>query len=825
MRKEKYNVIGMTCSACQAHVDKAVREMKGINDVNVNLLSNSMDVEFDENIVSESDIFKAVENAGYGLSKESIKDPKKKYSNDDVIEKMRKRLITSLIFWIPLMYVSMHKMVNLPAPSFMENAVIFGFIQILLLIPIIIVNRNYFSSGFKKLAKRNPNMDSLIAIGSSAAIVYGIYAMTMIVYGHMHNNMELVHRFMHDLYFESAGTILTLITVGKYLETKSKGKTGDAINKLIDLAPKTATIVRENKEIVIPTGEIEKGDIVIIKPGNNIPVDGKVIEGESTVDESAITGESMPVFKRVGDMLISGTINKNGYMKIEADKVGEDTTLSQIIKLVEEASNSKAPISRIADRVSGVFVPIVIGIAIIATIIWLILGQSLEFALSIGISILVISCPCALGLATPVAIMVGTGKGAENGILIKSAEVLENIHNMNTFVFDKTGTITEGKPIVTDIKSLIDEDEFIKKVYSIESNSEHPLAEAVCEMAKSKSVEKEPVENFKAVAGKGIEATINKKKYIGGNQKLLEEYKVNLKEIKSQMDSLSNDGKTVLIFACDNKLIGYIAVADTIKNTSREAIENLKKLDKEIIMITGDNKLVADSIAKDVGIEKVIAEVLPQDKQDEVDKLQKEGKKVCFIGDGINDSPALVKADIGMAIGSGTDIAIESADVVLMKSDLRDVVTAVDLSQKTISNIKLSLFWAFIYNIIGIPIAAGLLYNVNGLKLSPMIGAAAMSLSSFCVVSNALRLRFFKPRKTVNKDEEKDNMKTVYVEGMMCEHCKARVEKALSEVEGVLSANVSLEEKKASVELEKEVSDEVLKKAVEDAGYTVKDIK
>ena len=723
------------------------------------------------------------------------------------------------------MYVSMHKMVNLPAPSFMENAVIFGFMQILLLMPIIIVNRNYFSSGFKKLAKRNPNMDSLIAIGSSAAIVYGIYAMTMIVYGHMHNNMELVHRFMHDLYFESAGTILTLITVGKYLETKSKGKTGDAINKLIDLAPKTATIVRENKEIVIPTGEIEKGDIVIIKPGNNIPVDGKVIEGESTVDESAITGESMPVFKRVGDMLISGTINKNGYMKIEADKVGEDTTLSQIIKLVEEASNSKAPISRIADRVSGVFVPIVIGIAIIATIIWLILGQSLEFALSIGISILVISCPCALGLATPVAIMVGTGKGAENGILIKSAEVLENIHNMNTFVFDKTGTITEGKPIVTDIKSLIDEDEFIKKVYSIESNSEHPLAEAVCEMAKSKSVEKEPVENFKAVAGKGIEATINKKKYIGGNQKLLEEYKVDLKEIKSQMDSLSNDGKTVLIFACDNKLIGYIAVADTIKNTSREAIENLKKLDKEIIMITGDNKLVADSIAKDVGIEKVIAEVLPQDKQDEVDKLQKEGKKVCFIGDGINDSPALVKADIGMAIGSGTDIAIESADVVLMKSDLRDVVTAVDLSQKTISNIKLSLFWAFIYNIIGIPIAAGVLYNVNGLKLSPMIGAAAMSLSSFCVVSNALRLRFFKPRKTVNKDEEKDNMKTVYVEGMMCEHCKARVEKALSEVEGVLSANVSLEEKKASVELEKEVSDEVLKKAVEDAGYTVKDIK
>ena len=825
MKKEKYNVIGMTCSACQAHVDKAVREMNGINCVNVNLLSNSMDVEFDENIVSESDIFKAVENAGYGLSKESIKDPKKKYSNDDVIEKMRKRLITSLIFWIPLMYVSMHKMVNLPAPSFLENAVIFGFMQILLLIPIIIVNRNYFSSGFKKLAKRNPNMDSLIAIGSSAAIVYGIYAMTMIVYGHMHNNMELVHRFMHDLYFESAGTILTLITVGKYLETKSKGKTGDAINKLIDLAPKTATIVRENKEIVIPTGEIEKGDIVIIKPGNNIPVDGKVIEGESTVDESAITGESMPVFKRVGDMLISGTINKNGYMKIEADKVGEDTTLSQIIKLVEEASNSKAPISRIADRVSGVFVPIVIGIAIIATIIWLVLGQSLEFALSIGISILVISCPCALGLATPVAIMVGTGKGAENGILIKSAEVLENIHNMNTFVFDKTGTITEGKPIVTDIKSLIDEDEFIKKVYSIESNSEHPLAEAVCEMAKSKSVEKEPVENFKAVAGKGIEATINKKKYIGGNQKLLEEYKVDLKEIKSQIDSLSNDGKTVLIFACDNKLIGYIAVADTIKNTSREAIENLKKLDKEIIMITGDNKLVAGSIAKDVGIEKVLAEVLPQDKQDEVDKLQKEGKKVCFIGDGINDSPALVKADIGMAIGSGTDIAIESADVVLMKSDLRDVVTAVELSQKTISNIKLSLFWAFIYNIIGIPIAAGLLYNVNGLKLSPMIGAAAMSLSSFCVVSNALRLRFFKPRKTVNKDEEKDNMKTVYVEGMMCEHCKARVEKALSEVEGVLSANVSLEEKKASVELEKEVSNEVLKKAVEDAGYTVKDIK
>ncbi|MCI9063519.1 MAG: heavy metal translocating P-type ATPase, partial [Clostridia bacterium] len=633
---------------------------------------------------------------------------------------------------------------------------------------------------------------------------------------------ELVEKYSMDIYFESAGTILTLITLGKYLETKSKGKTSDAISKLVNLAPKTAIVVRDSKEVELNVEDINVGDIIVIKPGGRIPVDGVVIEGGSSIDQSSITGESIPVEKTVGDNVVSGTINKNGYFKMEARKVGNDTTLSQIIKLVEEASNSKAPIAKLADKVSGIFVPCVITIAILAAIFWIIQGQSFEFALSIGIAVLVISCPCALGLATPVAIMVGTGKGAQNGILIKSAEAIELLHLVDTVVLDKTGTITEGKPKVTDIISLVDEKDLLKVAGGLEKNSEHPLAEAIMEEIKQKQIELPEVKEFTSVSGRGVKGNIENITYFGGNIAFMKENNIDINNILEQSESLLKKGKTVLYFANENSIIGIIAVADTIKEESYKAIQELKRKNLEVVMLTGDNKIVADTIGNELEIDKVIAEVLPQDKEKEVSNLQKQGKKVAFVGDGINDSPALVKSDVGLAIGSGTDIAIESADIVLMKNNLLDVVTAISLSKAVIRNIKMNLFWAFFYNTIGIPIAAGLFYLSLGWKLNPMIGAAAMSLSSVCIVTNALRLRNFKVNYNVNnKEEDKMISRTIKIEGMQCNHCKMSVEKALSNIDGVTKVEVSLEDKSAVIESINEIDDNKIKEVIEEIGFKV----
>ena len=836
MQKVKFDIQGMTCSSCSAHVDRAVNKLEGVKSVNVNLLSNNMMVEFDEKETDTDRIIKAIVDAGYGATisddtKKEISKKEKKLNNEDVIKSMKKRLIISICFLIPLMYIAMYHMLNewfgIPIPSIVnslfhgtENAITFGFTQFLLLLPIVYVNRNYFIVGFKRLFKRSPNMDSLIAIGSSAAIVYGIFAIYMIGYGLGHNQIELVQRYSMDIYFESAGTILTLITVGKYLETKSKGKTSDAISQLMNLAPKTAIVMRGEKEIEIPVEEIMIGDIIIIKPGGGIPVDGIIVEGNSSIDQSSITGESIPVEKTIGDKVVSGTINKNGHLKIKATKVGNDTTLSQIIKLVEEASNSKAPISKLADKVSGIFVPVVITIAILATIFWILQGQSFEFALSTGIAVLVISCPCALGLATPVAIMVGTGKGAQNGILIKSAESLEVLHTVNTVVLDKTGTVTVGKPKVTDIISVIDQNELLKIAGTLEKNSEHPLAEAIMQKIEEEKILITNVDNFEAISGKGVKGKIDGEYYFGGNIAFMQENHIDIEQIQKESQKLLNSGKTVLYFANKNHIIGIIAVADTIKETSYQAIKELKKENIEVVMLTGDNKTVAENIGKELHIDKVIAEVLPQDKEKEVSKLQAEGKKVAFVGDGINDSPALVRADVGLAIGSGTDIAIESADVVLIKNSLLDVVTAIDLSKAVIRNIKMNLFWAFFYNIIGIPIAAGAFYLSWGLKLNPMIGAAAMSLSSVCVVTNALRLKNFK---ISYKEENRMMTKTIKIEGMQCNHCKMSVEKALNSIEGVTKVDVSLENKTATIESQKEIENDKIKEVIEEAGFEVKD--
>lgn len=760
MKKEKFNIEGMTCSSCSSHVEKVVSKLEGTINVSVNLLSNSMIVEYDEKVLDINKIINTVVDAGYGASvdKKSNEIEKKDKNNTGGEENsMKRRLVISICFLIPLMYIAMHHMLfewfNLPIPNVInflfhgsENAITFGFTQFLLLIPIVYVNRNYFIVGFKRLFKWSPNMDSLIAIGSLAAIAYGVFAIYMIGYGLGHNNINLVEKYSKDIYFESAGTILTLITLGKYLESKSKKKTSNAISKLVNLAPKTAIIVKENKEVEVTLNQLVIGDILVIKPGSTIAVDGVVIEGNSYIDQSSITGESIPIEKIVGDSVIAGTLNKNGYLKIRATKVGEDTTLSQIIKLVEEASNSKAPISKLADKVSGIFVPTVIIIAIIATIFWLLTGQSFEFALSIGIAVLVISCPCALGLATPVAIMVGTGKGAQNGILIKSAESLELLHMVDTIVLDKTGTITEGKPKVTDIITNLEENNLLKIASSLEKKSEHLFAQAIIEKANENNVKTTDVEAFKAVLGKGIKGKIDGKYYFGGNVNFMQENNIDVNEYEMQSNNLLSQGKTVLYFADEVRSIGIIAISDTIKDTSYQAIKNLKDKNTDVVMLTGDNKIVAKTIADELKIDKVIAEILPQDKEKEVARLQESGKKVAFVGDGINDSPALVKADVGLAIGSGTDIAIESADIVLIKNSLNDVITAIDLSKTVIRNIKMNLFWAFFYNIIGIPIACGLFYTSFGLKLNPMLCALAMSFSSVCVVLNALRLNTFKAR-------------------------------------------------------------------------------
>ena len=827
---KKYKVTGMTCSACSSRVEKCVGKLDGVNTVSVNLLTNSMQIDFDESKLTEEKIADSVTQAGYGMEIPTGKSDKKEEKEDIVeknIENMKKRTIWSFIFLIPLMYVAMGHMAGLPQPSFLRgdaNAVSFALTQLLLCIPVLYINRAYFERGFRSLIHGAPNMDTLISVGSGASLIYGIFAIYRMGYGLGTQNMELVHRYLHDLYFESAVMILALINIGKYLEARSKGKTSEAIQKLMDLAPKTALVERNGQVVEIAAEDMLTGDILQVKPGSSIPADGVVIEGRTSVDEAAITGESMPVEKKEGDTVTAATLNKTGFIRMRAARVGQDTTFSQIIRLVEEASSSKAPIARMADKIAGIFVPTVMGIALLTGIVWLLMGAEFEFALSCAIAVLVISCPCALGLATPVAIMVGTGKGAENGILIKSGEALEITHNVQSVVLDKTGTITEGKPVVTDIVSFgMSENKILEISAALEKKSEHPLAEAV--LLKAKGMELPNAENFAAIPGKGITAKIQGNIYYAGNQKLMQEQGISCEKALSSMEKLSKEGKTPLILADEKQVFGIIGVADVVKPTSAKAIQELKKLGIQVIMLTGDNARTAKAIQKQLDIDTVIAEVLPQDKEREISRLQEEGKTVAMVGDGLNDAPALARADVGIAIGAGTDVAIESADIVLMKNDLQDVATAIELSKAVIRNIKENLFWAFFYNVCGIPLAAGVLYPVFGLKLSPMFGAAAMSLSSLFVVSNALRLRFFhslkkgktQPESIQEKKEEK-NMYTMKIEGMMCPHCQAAVTKALEALEGT-KAEVNLEKKEAYVEtgLEKEA----LKKAVEDAGYQV----
>lgn len=883
--KERFDVTGMTCSACSSHVEKSVGKLTGVENVSVNLLTNSMQVEFDENKLDTAGIIKAVEDAGYGaaVKDEHAKSGTKTSGQSDSqensglsaveqnVKNMKKRLIVSLIFWIPLMYVSMGHMIyqwlNIPMPPFTmnflhgnENAITYAFTQFLLLLPILIANHKYFKNGFKTLWHRSPNMDSLIAIGAGAAILYGIFAIYRIGYAMGHGDMAVVHQYAHDLYFESAGTILTLITIGKYLETKSKGKTSEAITKLLNLAPKTVTVVRDGVEQVVDAADVGKGEIFLVKPGESVAVDGIVLEGKSSFDESAITGESIPVPKQEGDTIVSASINKSGLIRAKATKVGEDTTIAQIIRLVEEASSSKAPIAKMADKIAGVFVPTVITIALITGVIWLISGATFEFAMSTAIAVLVISCPCALGLATPVAIMVGTGKGAENGILIKSGDALETAHQIDTVVLDKTGTITQGKPVVTDIICAAgknaDKTQLLQIAGSLEKGSEHPLAEAIVNYCVTNNISLEKVTDFNALFGKGIEGTVSGTHYYAGNEKMMEEKGISLStEQKNQIQALAKQGRTPLLFADEKQFLGIVAVADVVKPTSKEAVQKFRDYGIHVIMLTGDNEVTAQAIKEQVGIDEVIAGVLPTQKEKKISALKQAGHKVAMIGDGVNDAPALASADVGIAIGAGTDVAIESADIVLMKNDLLDAVGAVKLSKAVIRNIKENLFWAFFYNSIGIPLAAGVLYPLFQIKLNPMFGAAAMSLSSVCVVSNALRLRWVKLHdakktqsephqdvaastiadinqhnaldnniKSTNNDKGESTMTTtISIEGMMCAHCQAHVEKALKEVAGVTEVTVSLENKNAVVTGDASV--ETLKQAVVDAGYEVTDVK
>ena len=753
MKTEKFDVNGMSCAACAGAVERSVSKLSGIKSVNVNLLTNSMSVDYDELILTPDSIEKSVEMAGYeahvrpDLTKQkTIQRNTVDYALDDQ-EELKRRFIFSVTFLVPLLYVSMGHMIGLPLPLFLHSSefIFFNaFVQFCLLVPIVITNRGYFTKGLKSLFKASPNMDSLIAIGAGAAIVYGIYALLRIAYGLYYG---IVHDYRNDLYFESAGTILTLVTLGKYLEARSKRRTTNAISRLLDLSPKTATVIRNRIEMEIPVGEVELNEILVIRPGSLVPVDGIVVIGSSSVDESPLTGESMPVFKEVGDNVLSASINKSGMFNIKATKVGNNTTLAQIIQLVEEASSSKAPISKLADKISAIFVPVVILIAVFTTVAWLMVGKPFEFALSIGIAVLVISCPCALGLATPVAIMVGTGKGAEHGILIKSAEALQMGSKIDTVVLDKTGTLTEGKPRITHIftSKSITENELLGIAASLEEPSEHPLAEAILTKAKQEKLLIRQVENFQSIAGQGIEGRIDGRYYVAGNLKLMTDRKVDLLNFETLADKLADEGNTPLFIASEKSVLGIIAVADVLKPTSQKAIELFKKLGIEVVMLTGDHARTAAAIQAQLGIKTVIADVLPHEKDKEISRLQAEGKTVAMIGDGINDAPALTRADLGIAVGAGTDVAIESADIVLLRNDLLDAVTTLRLSKSVMLNIKQNLFWAFFYNIIGIPLAAGVFYSMLEWKLNPMFAAAAMSFSSVTVVLNALRLIRFKP--------------------------------------------------------------------------------
>ena len=851
--KQAFNVTGMTCSACSAHVEKAVNKLEAVAKAEVSLMTNSMSVEYNADAISPQDIIHAVEQAGYGASLPQkdkaapLPDPNSQLAQE--LDAMKRRLIWSFVFLIPLFYISMGHMLGAPLPSFlvgMENALAFGLTQLLLTLPILYINDTYYKVGFKTLWHRAPNMDSLIAVGSAAAVIYGIFAIYQIGYGLGHGDMELVERYHMDLYFESAGMILTLITLGKFLEKRSKGKTSQAINRLMDLAPKTAHVLRDGAEVEIPVEEVRVGDHIVVRPGQSIPVDGVVVEGSSAVDESALTGESLPVDKGPGDKVAAASMNRSGSFTFEALRVGEDTTLAQMIRLVEEAAASKAPIAKLADKVAGVFVPVVMAIAAITALVWFFVsGYDVTKALTAGVAVLVISCPCALGLATPVAIMVGTGKGAENGILIKSAEALETLHSIDTVVLDKTGTLTQGKPVVTDILPGADTDEegLLLLAACLEGPSEHPLAAAIVEEAGRRGLSTAAVTNFTAVHGRGVRATLKDRTFLAGNQAMMEEAEISLGDFPQKAEELAAQGKTPLYFADEKQVLGVIAVADTPKPTSAQAVSAFRQLGLDVVMLTGDNQRTADAIGKELGVTQVMAQVLPQDKEAKVRQLQAVGKKVAMVGDGINDAPALARADVGLAIGAGTDVAIESADIVLMKSDLLDAAAAVELSRATIRNIKENLFWAFFYNTLGIPLAAGVFYHWTHWQLNPMFAAAAMSLSSFCVVSNALRLRFFKSKfrpapcsgacpveqpepdesNQINdeKGDEQTMEKKIQIEGMMCQHCVAHVEKALTALGGVSAAQADLDGKCATVTLSAPVSDEELKEAVTAAGYEV----
>jgi Cu+-exporting ATPase len=853
MKHEKFNVTGMSCSACSARVEKCTAKLKGVQSVSVNLLTNSMVVDYDDTTLSQADIVQAVIDSGYGAAPADtssiILANSPSVSNNALTDtkNMKYRLFGSIIFLLPTMYIAMHHMFlewfGLPVPTWFaalfhgpENALTFSFSQFLLILPILYLNRKYFLNGLRNLFHGAPNMDSLVAIGSGASALFGIFAIFRIGWGMGHGNWDLVTAYSTNLYFESAGMIVTLITVGKYLESKSKGKTSEAIEKLMDLAPKEATILRDGQELTLPIENLSVGDEIIVRPGESIAADGIILSGTTSIDESAITGESIPVEKGPGQQVISATMNKTGFIHFKAQKVGSESTINQIIKLVDEASASKAPIAKLADTIAGIFVPAVMTIAAIATIFWLISGSSVEFAFSIGIAVLVISCPCALGLATPVAIMVGTGKGAENGILIKSGEALELAHKVDTVVMDKTGTITAGHPMVTDVITFhAEEQELLAVAAGLEHKSEHPLAEAIITYAAQQGIQPHAMTDFKALFGKGILAKSEHHLYCAGNSSLMHERHIDMEQALTTLNKLADDGKTPLLFAKDDLLIGIIAVSDMEKPSSAAAIEEFIKMGIHVVMLTGDNSRTAEALRKKLKIPQVIAGVLPQDKEQHIAKLQSQGHIVAMIGDGINDAPALAKADLGMAIGAGTDIAIESADAVLMRNDLLDAVSAVRLSKAVIKNIKENLFWAFFYNIIGIPLAAGLLYPAFGIKLSPMIGAAAMSLSSVCVVLNALRLRFFKTnhmtenvsRETLSaanptllQKEEMSKMKTtIKIEGMMCMHCQKHVQEALSAMDGVTEVNVDLEGKKADITSTREISTAEFEKVITEAGY------
>lgn len=838
MMTEQFAVTGMTCAACSAHVEKAVSKLSGVQSAPVNLMLGSMTVTYDEKAVTEGDIIAAVEAAGYGASPASQTDQGQlRRDQDAALRRRKKHLIWSVVFLVPLFYLSMGHMMGLPLPQVLHmHPLLLACLQLALVIPILILNRNYFTVGFSRLVKLSPNMDSLVAVGAAAGLVYSLIEMGLLAAGQVSG--------MPDLYFESAGMILTLVTVGKYLEERSRGKTTGAISALLALAPESAVVRRQGQELTIPTEEIVAGDTVIVRQGGRIPVDGVITDGHAAVDESAITGESLPVEKVPGDAVTSATVTSSGYLELRATRVGGDTTLSQIIRLMEEAASSKAPISRLADRISGIFVPAVMAISLTAALLWAFVGgMDVRFCLSIAIAVLVISCPCALGLATPVAIMVGTGQAAQQGILIKSAESLELLHKVQTVVLDKTGTVTMGQPRVTDILCApgVTEEELLCVAASAEKPSEHPLAHAIVEESQARHIPLCPVSGFRSVPGGGIQATLSGEAVLAGNAGYLAQNGVSLAAMEADAHRLAEDGKTPLFFAESGRLLGCVAVADVVKPDSAKAIAALRRMGRRVVLLTGDNQRTANAIARQIGVDQVIAQVLPQDKAKCVAQLQQQGQRVAMVGDGVNDAPALAQADVGLAIGAGTDIAIESADVVLMKSSLLDIPAAMDLSRAVLRNIKQNLFWAFFYNSIGIPVAAGVLYPALHLTLNPMLAATAMSLSSVCVVSNALRLRGWKPPvfpdqpaptaplpesavfQSQGKEENTVN-KTIHIDGMMCTHCTGRVEKALNDLPGV-EATVDLDSKSAAVTCTPDVSDDTLRQAVEDAGYHVTGIR